>query len=987
MSSSSSEVSFIVDALMAGKSVVVKASAGAGKTTLLVNVVSELSKKFYTKNLRYPRLLLSTFTLKAAAEIQQRLLGQVLNQNKDPFDPWVQHVIRENSIVTIDALLLEMIRKWGAVIGLGPDLNVEEQEKKFFDEFIKHYRLIDASFNQWIQDYLFYYGWSDILEAFKDLIRKTFTTQKMEFLDYETWLILVNDRLEKLLDRWKNIQTHSDVKQWANSKWLDRMQEFHVIASSKIKDPFEISRIHEEMFKNVRRFKKGYQNALDSIDPQFFEDWKDYFNWLKTVSKKKDFLPTVFELNEKLKNVWPNLFENFLDFIRKKNAVSLGFLDVICQKIFQELPDNLSLAKFDYAFFDEYQDTSEIQHVLLKRIFKDCPIFIVGDPRQSIYLFRGADQTLFESIVNDPHITLIDRSVNYRCGQAVVNFVNHVFNATTARLNGSSFGHMQPCAQERGIVSVWQLECESDNPNWPLHVMLAIQEWQRQLGFSWADCAVLATKHDVLDKISQQATQMGIGIIKTGTSRFLQFLHLFDILMDFRDNWFERDPFADFSTGWLSLENESFLNLIKTDRIQEKNSVPKPHGPILPQWIQALSKKPDFSWYWQIDPSGQIWAATWWLIGEIWKQSLPEKVSLSDLWWKIWLNFKHDELIPPINPISMSESMKLMTIHSSKGLEFDWVVLPFWGLREKSDWSCFQIETSKLNTQITVRLPELAAYPVQKNQPSISESEMEWIRLFYVAMTRAKKGLLVVLPKKPDQSDLTESKSPLKVMLSVIYELSQPFQQRPDLEDSEKDEKSEMPRLFKLERWLAFKSQASVEARSGLESSGDKYPISMGDDRFKLRDSRLPQMRHGSERHRSWYHAFLKQPDLWQGLWEDLLTAKGWLYPPEKIFWEWQLSWQDSQARVWTIRPDVWGLSQDFLWVIDFKSAFELSPHELQIYKNQVYRYGWVLKEFLTTQRRCIQTVALALMNPDRKILFWSEQFNPKDLDEKIRQL
>lgn len=185
---------------------------------------------------------------------------------------------------------------------------------------------------------------------------------------------------------------------------------------------------------------------------------------------------------------------------------------------------------------------------------------------------------MFESIVNDPHITLIDRSVNYRCGQAVVNFVNHVFNATTARLNGSSFGHMQPCAQERGIVSVWQLECESDNPNWPLHVILAIQEWQRQLGFSWADCAVLATKHDVLDKISQQATQMGIGIIKTGTSRFLQFLHLFDILMDFRDNWFERDPFADFSTGWLSLENESFLNLIKTDRIQEKTQSPSPMG-------------------------------------------------------------------------------------------------------------------------------------------------------------------------------------------------------------------------------------------------------------------------------------------------------------------------------------------------------------------------------------------------------------------------
>ena len=89
-------------------------------------------------------------------------------------------------------------------------------------------------------------------------------------------------------------------------------------------------------------------------------------------------------------------------------------------------------ARFRYLMVDEFQDTDELQWSLIKALGRDgdAPsdrIFLVGDPKQAIYGFRGGDITLFRraaSTLSRPPVLLAD---NFRSQPALINWFNHAF--------------------------------------------------------------------------------------------------------------------------------------------------------------------------------------------------------------------------------------------------------------------------------------------------------------------------------------------------------------------------------------------------------------------------------------------------------------------------------------------------------------------------------------------------------------------------------
>lgn len=85
--------------------------------------------------------------------------------------------------------------------------------------------------------------------------------------------------------------------------------------------------------------------------------------------------------------------------------------------------DGLVLAKYDFIFVDEAQDTNAIQRAILRKIMhKDTRIVAVGDPAQAIYGFRGADSDSLDLIATEFNATRLPLSISYRCPKAVVNF-------------------------------------------------------------------------------------------------------------------------------------------------------------------------------------------------------------------------------------------------------------------------------------------------------------------------------------------------------------------------------------------------------------------------------------------------------------------------------------------------------------------------------------------------------------------------------------
>ncbi len=101
-------------------------------------------------------------------------------------------------------------------------------------------------------------------------------------------------------------------------------------------------------------------------------------------------------------------------------------------------PSSLALSvqgHYDAVYIDEYQDVNEVQDMIFSRIATDRNVFMVGDIKQSIYRFRGADPSIFSSLRHLPPYDPAQYAprcsmfmqANFRCNRPVIDFSNAVF--------------------------------------------------------------------------------------------------------------------------------------------------------------------------------------------------------------------------------------------------------------------------------------------------------------------------------------------------------------------------------------------------------------------------------------------------------------------------------------------------------------------------------------------------------------------------------
>ncbi|HEV7454766.1 MAG TPA: ATP-dependent helicase [Candidatus Saccharimonadales bacterium] len=86
--------------------------------------------------------------------------------------------------------------------------------------------------------------------------------------------------------------------------------------------------------------------------------------------------------------------------------------------------------RYKYIFVDEFQDTNKLQYELLQLLRGNDNLFVIGDPNQSIYGFRGASGSIFAQFMTDfPDGTRITLTANYRSVPQVVALANNIFTA------------------------------------------------------------------------------------------------------------------------------------------------------------------------------------------------------------------------------------------------------------------------------------------------------------------------------------------------------------------------------------------------------------------------------------------------------------------------------------------------------------------------------------------------------------------------------
>lgn len=114
--------------------------------------------------------------------------------------------------------------------------------------------------------------------------------------------------------------------------------------------------------------------------------------------------------------------------------------------------------RYEYFMLDEAQDMSELQYLVLKPIFENCPrVVIVGDPDQSIYGFRGSNPKVMEWFDKEFKPSKYPLSVSYRCPSNILNPI-----AKSIAHNSNRYEHSLRSYKEGGSIEAFRFDSVKD---------------------------------------------------------------------------------------------------------------------------------------------------------------------------------------------------------------------------------------------------------------------------------------------------------------------------------------------------------------------------------------------------------------------------------------------------------------------------------------------------------------------------------------------
>lgn len=436
---------------------IVSAAAGSGKTAVLVERVKKILLDV-AEPTDADRLVVVTYTNKAAAELIARIdmaLTKAKEENEGN-EAVCNHIekqlllLSEASISTISSFCLNIIRKNSAAIGIAPNFSTLEEAASEM--------MIKNAASQIIEEFCesgdkdekeLIYGW--FCEETDEELEKTLIymysfyrglLDPEEYFDYwisvyegkepypDTALKSYISAIECNYDRMaSSFRESGDAKRIKHlEKWKPLIDALAKPLDDENKELILGMKLPTAIAKDAE--SKKYKDIIKS----YFDSLTDYIR-LDTVSEdsRKVCAPVLKILVRLVKQ----LDERYSDFKREKNKLDFSDMENIVLKMLRDKDGNKTdFAKelseyYSYIIVDEFQDSNDIQYEIFRLISKDKDnLYFVGDIKQSIYRFRGANPLIFSSVMNDGDFNVINLNRNFRSSEPVITAVNEIFSKT-----------------------------------------------------------------------------------------------------------------------------------------------------------------------------------------------------------------------------------------------------------------------------------------------------------------------------------------------------------------------------------------------------------------------------------------------------------------------------------------------------------------------------------------------------------------------------
>ena len=810
------------------------ANAGSGKTFVVSKRFVEIALK---EKIPLSKIVAITFTDKAASELYKKisecieeLLKTTENNSEVKQLENIRRQLISSNISTIHSFCLNILKEFPVEAEL--DANFIPIDEKLSSELIEMSvdKMIKESLNnennERIKKLIRMFSSRTVLAGeLESLIKnyvkilfiedKIYTKSTEEIIEYYNKII--SEYFEKLIgneltDIYNNLIIINNIvltDKPDNSIALNASAFINKLSSRQQK-----KELLETLFeiKNIILTKNGTIAARGYLKSILRDNVKREYEEIELLFKQLD----MFALNENEKEIWRDLYlfgKEILYFFRKSLAIyeesksENGYMDYedILYKTYNILKNprvsEFLGDKYRYLMIDEYQDTNELQYNIFLPLLDNLKrgnLLVVGDEKQSIYMFRDAELEVFrktnEDIAGISGVTsLLKLPDSFRMKQELCCFTNilfkNLFDVPDPLFNEVEHSDLICAGREddHGEIEILfnNIGNQKGNTESDLVVKRLINLVNNEEGkYKWGDIAVLCRKRKAFSELEKKFAEYKVPFIIMGGKEFYQRQSVYDIY-----NYFS-----------FLLENNNDIALVGLLR--------SPFFAFTDDDIYKLSLYEGMT-YWQkigkIKNEDQKWTTTYNLLNEnillstdidfsllfrkILKEShflaiiaartdgIQETANIEKLisltsdfmnegyktlydyvnYLKLSIEEKDDE--PQASISEESDAIRIMTLHQSKGLEFPVVVLykcnettrrniiktksiladKTFGLLTK-----IPLQNNYYNPYHSTSINNLSDYITEKKE--MAESK----RIFYVGITRAKDHLIISFESKED---------------------------------------------------------------------------------------------------------------------------------------------------------------------------------------------------------------------------------------------
>jgi exodeoxyribonuclease V beta subunit len=371
-----------------------------------------------------------------------------------------------------------------------------------------------------------------------------------KFLQYHN-VELVNVPVEDLDISKKQLLTiQKELPQWDFDALQKEMLDYFKVNAKNLNKPFGEKYYEETIENSIQNLKNG---ILDFNEMSIFSKKKiseklqkklkdsgfilpdaDFFEKVKPISKITDPI-------RQMSIVYKELYEyTQSEFIRLKVARHILTFDDLINKLYDVLREESVLSvkpltelirsKYRIAFVDEFQDTDKQQYYIFKYVFgesADHGFFMIGDPKQSIYKFRGADIYSYLKAKNDANnrYTLLR---NYRSEEGMINAVNTIFQfreilhdklQKASEKDGEASGVSE---DQSGINEVAFQENQSETPVTPENVFVYSNTDESE-GIDFSPAGLGYNKKKRVLKIDKSPQNLHIWLVSGFNDKFIDY--------------------------------------------------------------------------------------------------------------------------------------------------------------------------------------------------------------------------------------------------------------------------------------------------------------------------------------------------------------------------------------------------------------------------------------------------------------------------------